>query len=100
MCGFYFDKAWGVHNDKTRSYLYRDRSDCALGCARIGAVTNTARILLNVQFTVKLEMDFVIIAAHHVVDGFHTVDHDLPSEHHSQPLNHAKEAALGGSAPA
>src|SRR5262249_22920350 len=72
-----------------------------MGCARIDAVTNTARILLCAYFTVKLEMDFVIFldfvifAAHYVVDGFQPIDHGFSSEFHSQFLDHAEGSGVG-----
>src|SRR5215475_4101005 len=72
-----------------------------MGCARIDAVTNTARILLCAYFTVKLEMDFVIFldfvifAADYVVDGFQPINHGFSGEFHPQFLDHAKRSGVG-----
>jgi hypothetical protein len=57
VCGSHSDKRWGKHNETT---IIVTAADCVLGCAGIDAVTNTARILLNADFTVKRQNEFLL----------------------------------------
>jgi hypothetical protein len=40
-------------------------------------------------------MYFVIVTAHHVIDGFHAIDQGLSGELHSHLLDHANRSGVG-----